>query len=86
MTFMLSSKLRKGPIMTANDPKRPCWQMQQARSSMLCRMRCDWCYVAELYLIPRIFNKLRNGRALCIKFLNAHARSSGKTRVLPNIC
>lgn len=68
------------------DPMRPWWQRQQARSLGICSMHDDRCYVAELYLILRIFNKIRRGRARSITLLNARARSSGILSVRSNTC
>lgn len=86
MTCVLNSGLGVGTNVTDNNLQPPCRQRQQARSLGICSMRDKPWYATNLCLIYKYFNRMQCVRARSITLLNAHARSSGKTRVLLNTC
>ena len=60
-----------------SDPKRRCRKREQARSLGICSMHDVSDYTTKLYLIYRIFNKIRGAWACRITLLNARARQVG---------
>lgn len=75
MACVLSSKLRKGALNGGERSKLVFPARSHTRSSLLCGMHGEWCYVVEPFLI---FSIPMGGRkeACNIALLNVHARSS----------
>ena len=64
----------------------PCQQRRQALSSGICGVRDDRYYIAELYLISCVFNKMWCQLSCSITLLNAYARSSEVSSTQSNTC